>query len=124
MMAARSNSALQAAASVPSPPSSPNGADSVLHLAESVTENRLDQQMVGRLGHADTHSKVELPALAEIDVACRYKHLLGIAHRIPASPRPIRAVILQAEGDALVNVVRHFYVGRETPARVLAGSVK
>src|SRR5256885_152099 len=97
---------------------------SVLQFPETVAQNRLDEETVGSLRDAHADTEVELPALAEINIDGGDEHLLCLPDRVPTVPRAIRAVILQAERDALQDVVRELHVRRELEAVALAGTVE
>src|SRR5581483_5303318 len=91
---------------------------------EAVPHDRLHQQAfrAGRCAHA--HSDVKFPVRPEIHVESGHDLLLLLVQRVQVSDGPQRSVVLQAEGDAPGHVVADFGIGRELPAKLLAGAAK
>src|SRR2546425_6372282 len=85
---------------------------------EAVPENQLADEMVGRARDADAKAEIDFPLRRNVEVDGRKNLVLLLAHWVEAGDRPQRAVVFQAAGDFLREVVAEFEIRRKLEAAV------
>src|SRR6185437_12950425 len=78
-----------------------------------ISNNRLHDQSVGRIGQPESDAGVELPSGTEIHIDRREQLLLGARNGVEPGQGTVGAVVFQRAGDRAAEVERDLRIGRE-----------
>lgn len=91
---------------------------------EAVAEDHFGDQMIGRVRHTHAYAEIHFPVRRKIQVDGRKKLVLLLAGGKEIRRRADGAVILEAAGDFLGEVVAEFHVGGEHYALIHASAME
>src|SRR5258708_12382274 len=91
---------------------------------ETIAENHLRNQVIGRTRHANTEPKIDFPLGRKIQVNGRKDLLLLLADGIEAGDWPQRSIVFDAASDFLGEIIAEFEIRREDQPLIHAGAVE
>src|SRR5258708_36940216 len=91
---------------------------------ETVAENHLRNQVIGRTRHANTEPKIDFPLGRKIQVNGRKDLLLLLADGVEARDRAQRSIVFDAASDFFVEIVAEFEIRREDQPLIHTGAVE